>query len=856
MTKTATQTSTRRAPAGVALILVMLAILVLSVLAASIVFSARSEAFASYNYRISTQADYVAKSGLQKALNFFNSDKYKPVAPPDATTYYDVSQYSSIPVVLYNSKVRPVNCIANCTTANSAVVLSMDSSGNFNGNYPTPLTNADGDTIGTAFTNRFYNIAINPLSSAFDSGQFTVKATLEEYYTVNDAFFPAQNLKPFEVWLVESTGTWNSNVGSAPRKPTSVQQATLAPVYLPFFANALYGMCAITLNGTVCTDSYNSKGGNYNGSAPQNCVTSAGTATNAFASGAGIGSGGGVTLNGGSYVVNGDVSYGATPPSYSPTWTCPSSTSGVTGSVGGVTGAVQPVPAIPEPPMPTFPACDWYGTTGTTCNKNTSFATPPNPSSPGMGEYVWVKQVSGQWYYEALIAGTTTDYLMTLPTWLATTTYSVGTVIDAGNGHTFTVTTAGTSGATAPSWPGTSGSTVTDGGTWTAWAATTAYTLGQVRRANPDNGHVYKVIAAGTSGTTQPTFPTGSGATVTEPNYLGWAANTSYALGATIAPGNGHWYQATTAGFSGQTAPAWSTVSGATVAESLTEWSGHVAYSTGTIIVPTSSPNRRNGHRYRASPGGTSGGGQPTWPTGSGATVVDSAPLTWQEAGSDVAVVWREGGILTAVTWQEIGTSAPVTWTESGTTTNIFGGGTSSDPFRLPALSIGNNGNLCLTGGPDVSHIIYYDIEDLYSLGTTYIVNESSPPATCPPPAGYTGYGFASVNIYKTLTLGGPGVTQPSAAPPAALSINVYNQGVNTGTSVRLNGQANLKAVVTALGDATLGGGGTGGAFYGSLIAGSVTDAGTYSVHYDQSLQVASGKLMPMTIRNYNRPKF
>ncbi len=71
-----------------------------------------------------------------------------------------------------------------------------------------------------------------------------------------------------------------------------------------------------------------------------------------------------------------------------------------------------------------------------------------------------------------------------------------------------------------------------------------------------------------------------------------------------------------------------------------------------------------------------------------------------------------------------------------------------------------------------------------------------------------------------------------------------------------MSGQANLKATVTALGDAVLGGGGTGGAFYGALIASSVKDAGTYSVHYDQSLQVASGKLMPMAIRNYNRPKY
>ncbi len=854
MMKPGNPDNARQGPRGVALILVMLAILVLSVLAASIVFSARSEAFASYNYRISMQADYVAKAGLQKAVNFFNSDKYKAVAPADATTYYDVSQYSDMPVVLYNTKYRPVRCIANCPSANRPVILSMNSSGTFNGNYPTPLTNADGATIGTAFSSRFYNVSLNPLSSAFDSGQFTVEATLEEYFTVNDAFYPTQNLKPYEVWFIESTGTWNSNVGSAPRKPTSVQQATLAPVYLPFFANALYGMCNITLNGSVCTDSYNSKGGAYNGSNPANCVSGGSTGTNAFASGAGVGSGGGVVLNGGSYVVNGDVSYGAAPPTYSSTWSCPTSTSGVTGSVGGVTGAVQPVPAIPEPPMPTFPSCAWYGVTGTTCSKNTSYPTPPNPTSPGNSDYVWVKQVSGQWYYETRLAGATTDYLMTLPLWQPTTTYSAGAVVNAGNGHTFTASTAGTSGSAAPSWPTTSGSTVTDGGTWTAWAATTAYTVGQIRRANPDNGHLYKVIVAGTSGVTQPTWPTTSGATVNEPSYATWVNSTAYTAGATIAPGNGHWYQALTSGIAGATAPAWPTTSGATVADSnYLVWNNLTAYTVGKIVKPKS--GSVNGHIYICIVAGTAANTQPAWPTTTGATVADGS-VTWREYGSDAGVSWREGGVLTGITWQEIGTSAAITWTESGTNTNIFGEGSKDDPFRLPEISVGNNGNLCLTGGPDVSHMIFYDIKQLYSLGTVYIVNQSSPPASCPPPAGYTGYGFAQLNIYQTLTLGGPGVTQPTSAPPAALSINVYNQGSNTGTSVRLNGQANLKAVVTALGDAVLGGGGSGGAFYGSLIAGSVTDGGTYSVHYDQSLQIASGKLMPMTIRNYNRPKY
>lgn len=591
--KVAHRKNVEPAPPGVALILVMLAILVLSVLAASIVFSARSETFASYNYRISTQADYVAKAGLQKALNFFNSDKYKAVDPSSPGATYQVSEYATAPVNLYNATNRAVICIANCASNGRPVTLSVNSSGSFNGNYPTNLNNAAGDTIPTAFASNFYDVGLDPLGSSNNSGQFTLSATLEEYYTVNDAFYPTVNRKPYEVWYVKSTGTWNSNVGAGTAKPTSVQEATLAPVYLPYFANALYGMCNITMNGSVCTDSYRSTNGGYNGSDASDCVDSSSVSTNALASGAGIGSGGNVTLNGGSYTVNGDVSYGADPPTYSSLWHCPSASSGVTGSVGGVTGTVQPVPAIPEPPMPTFPNCTQYGGSATCAGIR------PDIPNPGLAnnEFVWTRNVSGSWKYS-----------------------------------------------------------------------------------------------------------------------------------------------------------------------------------------------------YQTKVGAS--------------TVLTDYALT--------------------------------------------GAGTQASPFLMPALKI-NNGDMCLAGGNDASTPVYYDIKSLdQGNGRIYVTRGSS--TTCPP-SGSPGAGYVVLNIYQTLAIGAQGIAQ-YGAPPQALVINVYNSGNNSGNSVTFNGQANVSAVITALGNATLGGGGTGGAFYGSILAGSVTDGGSYAVHYDQSLQVLSGKLMPMAIRNYNRPKY
>jgi hypothetical protein len=54
-------------------------------------------------------------------------------------------------------------------------------------------------------------------------------------------------------------------------------------------------------------------------------------------------------------------------------------------------------------------------------------------------------------------------------------------------------------------------------------------------------------------------------------------------------------------------------------------WSGSTAYSLGDIVVPTSP----NGHSYRVVTAGTSGGSEPTWPTG-GSTVGDGG-VVWQD---------------------------------------------------------------------------------------------------------------------------------------------------------------------------------------------------------------------------------
>jgi hypothetical protein len=334
----------------VALILVLLAILVLTTLAAAMVFSARSETLASYNYRIGTQAEYVALAGVQRALNFFNSSRYAPVPPGSATTYYNVSIYATNPVDMYFANATPVACTSNCTSSGDVFLGTSSGSSTF-----PPSAGTAGVDVVTNWVAEMNNQAIS--DGLGGTGNYTVAATLLEYHTVNNAFFgiPAAGCsdssaalgicrQPFEVWRVTSTGTWNSNLGAGAALPTVQVVATISPMYVPYFGSALYGLCNVTLSGNVCTDSYNSTTGQYGGSVGS-CATASTSSTNAAFANAGVGSNGGVSINGSAVRVGGNVTY-ANANSDS------SCNTGFQGTDSGIGGSVLPGPAIPTPPVP------------------------------------------------------------------------------------------------------------------------------------------------------------------------------------------------------------------------------------------------------------------------------------------------------------------------------------------------------------------------------------------------------------------------------------------------------------------------------------------------------------------------
>jgi Tfp pilus assembly protein PilV len=343
---------------GVALILVLLSMLVLSVLAATIVFTARSETLASYNFKLDTQADYLAKAGIQHAVNWFRSNHYKGVPHAQASTYYAVSA-TGTPWNLWTSNTSPVTCISGCSATNSRVQLITYDDGSGASNYPS-INNDLGTLVATAFGNELLGVRVT--GDANNSGTFSINAILLNYQTVLTGVPPSTSYVPVETWLITSKATWTGGSSMTATIATAEEQAIIQPIYVPTWGNALYGFCSVTMKGSsgVCTDAYNSSLGPYadgtNATAAGGCNPTT-TTGNVISAGAGVGSNGGVTL-GNNVVVSGDVTIGSGAPAG-----CPS---GFSGSASSVLGQVVNGPPKPPPAQPTFrtgfpgaaPGCD------------------------------------------------------------------------------------------------------------------------------------------------------------------------------------------------------------------------------------------------------------------------------------------------------------------------------------------------------------------------------------------------------------------------------------------------------------------------------------------------------------------
>ena len=365
---------------GVSLILVLLSMVVLSVLAATIVFTARSETLASYNFKLDTQADYLAKAGVQQALNWLRSSRYQAVTHAQASTYYTVTATGN-PYNYWTSNAAPVKCISGCSVTsgsnNTVQFRSIPGTGSTNYPFSGVVTNFNAD---------FPSGGIRVTGDANNSGLLFVDIVLLNYQTVGVGTPPAVSAAPVETWLITSRAQWTGTSGSTSTVAMAEERAAVQPIYLPTWGNALYGYCSVAMAGSsgVCTDAFNSAFGAY--AAGNVTVAAKGcddpSAPNVIDMGAGVGANGGVSLSS-NVVVAGNVTIGTGPPTG-----C--GAKGYSGSTSSILGSVVSGPHIEPPPVPTFPSGFPTGAPNVDSGTNPQTAaggTPPAGTTitPGAG---------------------------------------------------------------------------------------------------------------------------------------------------------------------------------------------------------------------------------------------------------------------------------------------------------------------------------------------------------------------------------------------------------------------------------------------------------------------------------------
>jgi Tfp pilus assembly protein PilX len=167
--------SSRSHESGVAMIIALLTILIVSTLAAGLMFTTQSEIWTTANYRAVTEARYAAEAGVQRATYFLSSKWAAPASPLlSATATFNLAD---LPVSYYKS--GSTSCAA--TPATNCVVLAPPSTTTSGIAAAIPGITDTYSTIDATMDTNF-NAALNSTTSPFPgvsgSPNYTVAAQL------------------------------------------------------------------------------------------------------------------------------------------------------------------------------------------------------------------------------------------------------------------------------------------------------------------------------------------------------------------------------------------------------------------------------------------------------------------------------------------------------------------------------------------------------------------------------------------------------------------------------------------------------------------------------------------------------
>jgi hypothetical protein len=395
------KTKIKRSEAGVALVMALLALMVLSAIAAALVYSSNTESQVNFNYKSEQVAYFAAKAGLEEArdrmmLNLAGNYYFANMSPNPLPLAVPTSSTHQILYILNEGGKAGSVAPWDSTNAYFDDELCHDGySLGVSGTVPLPDVHCDPSLTPTGtgwYTTTPSQLPFNGSAGALSYKWVRVSLKLggsvqsfgvngttgltspvcwngtnELIYTAvpsGNAFTDCQNLLPpaTPVYLVTSLGV--SFTGA--RKMVQADVAMNPSTNFPF---GIYGTgtgCGdVQINGNGFTDSFDSSQGNYSS-----------TKSN---TGGDVGSNGNVIINGNNATIGGNLGVLPQPgqtgvteglcPGSNYTTTASGNTGFATGTPNGVSALAAPITFTPPPPPSPLPPVGSY--------------TPPSCSSGG-----------------------------------------------------------------------------------------------------------------------------------------------------------------------------------------------------------------------------------------------------------------------------------------------------------------------------------------------------------------------------------------------------------------------------------------------------------------------------------------
>ncbi len=360
----------RASQKGVALILALILVFVLSVMAISLMFISQTETWSSMNYRLMSQARDGAEAGLNSSAGFIVNSYTQPGG-------------TSVPVALNHSfSLFPV-AYAGGTTTDSVSAYDISVS---------PVQYNGHDVILSANSSVDSNYPVESVREAFHTngagyGSITTGSTTVDYSSyatlmaMHSAFIPFGKTSPTTVqtWRITSDGSVAGIRGAKVRVSATLEQS-LSPTfsYAAFATDP--GCSALQFGGGGTTDSYDSSA-TLSGGVP---VTSNNTGD--------VGTNGNLATNGNPTTINGTLSTPRTG-----VGSCSSgNVTAWSSSSGHVTGGLVQLPQTVNYPTPNIPADGTVDiTTNSGCPATTTMSSTGATCTSGSGRITLTPTTSG-----------------------------------------------------------------------------------------------------------------------------------------------------------------------------------------------------------------------------------------------------------------------------------------------------------------------------------------------------------------------------------------------------------------------------------------------------------------------------